>query len=199
MLGSNTIMFCKDNAFEILLGLCVAFFLIFGLYNKIVGQRGSYSKQTYFIKPNQKHISSFIRQSTNDNNPRKGAPRYSKGEIECRRVLEYLFPGNKFPSSRPDFLRNNVTGGNYNLELDCFNEQLRIAVEYNGIQHYKFSNFFHRNKDQFENQKYRDELKRRMCKENGILLITVPYDVKLENIKSFIETELRRNNIKFRG
>ena len=41
-------------------------------------------------------------------------------------------------------------------------------------------------------------MKRRICKENRILLITVPYDVKLENIKSFIEAELRRNSVKFR-
>ena len=90
MLGSNTIMFFKNNTFEILLGLCAAFFLIFGLYNKIVGQRGSYSKQRYFINPNQKHVSSFLKPSTHSNSFRKGAPRQSKGEIECR-VLDTYF------------------------------------------------------------------------------------------------------------
>ena len=193
---SNIVVFWKNNCFEILLALCIAFFLIIGFYNQIVGKKGTYSKQSYFIKPNQRHVSSYLKPEQ-QHNQHKGAPRQSKGEIECRRVLEYLFPGYKFPSSRPDFLRNNVTGGNYNLELDCYCEKLRIAVEYNGIQHYKFSNFFHRNKDQFENQKYRDEMKRRICHENGILLITVPYSVKLEDIKSFIEKELRQNNVKF--
>ena len=40
-------------------------------------------------------------------------------------------------------------------------------------------------------------MKRRICRENGILLIEVPYSIKLEDIKGFIEKELRRNGIQF--
>ena len=102
-----------------------------------------------------------------------------------------------FNKERPNFLRNPVTGGDFNLELDCFDAELKIAVEYNGIQHYKYIPFFHKNKEAFLNQKYRDDMKRRICKEKGILLIEVPHDIKLENIKDFIETELYRNGIQF--
>ena len=123
-------------------------------------------------------------------------PKESKGEAECRRVLQSIFR-KPFTSQRPDFLRNPVTGGSFNLELDCFDAELRIAVEYNGVQHYKYVPYFHRNNDAFLNQKYRDEMKRQKCKENGILLIEVPYSVKLEDIKGFIEKELTRAGVKF--
>lgn len=57
----------------------------------------------------------------------------SKGERECRRVLEKIFRI-PFPKARPDFLRNAVTGGKHNLELDCFSPQVGVACEYNGFQ-----------------------------------------------------------------
>ena len=48
-----------------------------------------------------------------------------------------------------------------------------------------------KNKEAFYNQKYRDELKRRMCKDNGVYLIQVPDTVKIENIENFIKDKLR--------
>lgn len=114
----------------------------------------------------------------------------SKGERECRRVLQYLF-GRPFDKARPDFLRNPVTGGRHNMELDCYDSSLRLAVEYDGEQHYKYIPYFHGTKASFENQKYRDLLKSQMCESAGVHLIRVPYTVKLENIKSYLEKELR--------
>ena len=40
-------------------------------------------------------------------------------------------------------------------------------------------NCFHKNKEHFLNQKYRDELKNMICKQNRILLIRVPYTIKI--------------------
>lgn len=111
--------------------------------------------------------------------------KYSKGESECRRVLEEYF-NKPFPSCRPNMLRNPVTGNRHNLEIDCYNDELKLGVEYNGIQHYEYSSYFHKNKEAFMNQKYRDELKCRMCKDLGIRLITVPYSVKEKDIKRYL-------------
>ena len=58
----------------------------------------------------------------------------SKGEQKCKETLEKIY-GKEFLCVRPDFLRNPET--NRKLELDCYNEELKLAVEYNGIQHYK--------------------------------------------------------------
>lgn len=113
----------------------------------------------------------------------------SRGEIECRRYLETIFQV-PFSKARPDFLKNPITGNN--LELDCFNEALKLGVEYNGQQHYSYTSFFHRNVDASTNQKYRDELKRRMCHENGINLIEVPYTIKLNDIGPFLQLKLKQ-------
>jgi hypothetical protein len=109
----------------------------------------------------------------------------SAGERACRKFLETKFR-RSFEKARPDFLRNAVTGTN--LELDCFNADLGLAVEYNGQQHYRFTPYFHKNKEAFHNQMYRDETKRRLCRENGIVLIEVPYTVT--NIEDFLKKQL---------
>jgi len=72
----------------------------------------------------------------------------SKGETECRRVLQKIFQ-RPFLKARPDFLNNPVTGNQFNLELDCYDHSLKLAVEYNGQQHYQYNKFFHRNKEHF--------------------------------------------------
>ena len=176
-----------DYGFEITLAFCITFILLFALYRKIKGEIGTWSKG-YPLLPSQSSYRTF------ENKTSRKPPRESKGETECRRVLELIF-NRKFDKDRPDFLRNPVTGGDFNLELDCFNSDLKIAVEYNGIQHYQYIPFFHKNKEAFLNQKYRDDMKRRICKENGILLIEVPYTIKIEDIKGFIEKSLMNNGI----
>ena len=176
----------NEKGFEILFGICVAFILIYGLYRIITKEKGSYSK-SYYYKRNSDDFEPELQSQTNEY--KKSLPRESKGETECRRVLRKIF-NKPFNKARPNFLNNPVTGGQFNLELDCFEPELRIAVEYNGIQHYQYSKFFHRNKEHFLNQKYRDDMKRRLCKENGIFLIEVPYTVKVYDIENFLKNKL---------
>jgi len=182
-------MFTKFNkiwqkyGFEIILVGCIIFILMFALFR--IGKPGSWSSSYTYI-PTNKHKSSSNSFSPSGQSPKKE----SRGEAECRRVLQKYLQ-KPFPNRRPDFLRNPVTGGNYNLELDCYDENLRLAVEYNGAQHYKYIPYFHKNKEAFLNQKYRDELKRHLCKENKITLIEVPNTVNLNNIESYLLGKLR--------
>jgi len=110
----------------------------------------------------------------------------SKGEAYCRMVAQEVF-GKPFDKIRPDYLRNAVTG--HNLELDLFNEDLRLGIEVQGKQHYVYTPFFHKNYEDFMNQKYRDELKRMMCKNNNIKLIEIPYDVKHEDMERYLRVK----------
>lgn len=168
-----------NHGFTILVCLSIAIIVIIGLFRMAKKEKGTWDKKRdYYIQADAPTIK------------KKGVPRESKGEIECRRILKKLF-NKPFNKCRPDFLNNPVTGGNFNLELDCYDSDLKLAVEYNGIQHYEYNKFFHRNKEHFLNQKYRDELKKRMTKDNGITLIEVPYNVKPEKIEGYLRNKLR--------
>lgn len=117
----------------------------------------------------------------------------SKGEQICCNVMSKIY-GKPFVSMRPNWLKNPET--KRNLELDCYNEELKIAVEYNGIQHYQWPNFTNQSKEEFNNQVRRDELKLKLCDYYGIYLISVPYTVKPENIEAYIFERLPENIVK---
>ncbi len=101
----------------------------------------------------------------------------NKGEDILAEALEEILSSPIQRNIRPDFLCNPETGKN--MEIDCFNEEYAIAVEYNGIQHYKYPSVFYKTEKEFYNQVYRDRLKRKLCDENGIYLISVPYWVDM--------------------
>jgi hypothetical protein len=61
------------------------------------------------------------------------------------------------------------------LELDAYAPNIKVALEYNGIQHYKFPNPFHNSEKEFQEGVERDNSKRELCKEHGITLIEIPY------------------------
>ena len=125
----------------------------------------------------------------------------SIGERLCCEYFSNKFSVD-FKTHRPDFLKNPRTGKN--LELDCFNPDLyisykgkdgkrkvsRLAIEYNGIQHYKWPNFTGQTQDEFVNQQYRDRLKISLCEKEDIYLIIVPYDIHHDMIPTFIEDKL---------
>ena len=108
----------------------------------------------------------------------------SKGEAECKRVIEHIY-GVPFQTQiRPKWLVNPSTGRC--LELDLYNENLKLAVEYNGEQHYKYKPYFHKSFKDFKAQVMRDNIKIDLCDELGIYLITVPYNVPVEKIETYI-------------
>lgn len=176
--------FTEEYLYETLLMISIFIIVLYAIYCYITGNKGTWSQNIYY--------SLYDSQPRQNNNyhQRNNGVKDSKGEIECRYVMEDIFK-TSFNKARPDFLRNTVTGGLHNLELDCFSSKLRIAVEYNGIQHYKYVPFFHKNKEAFLNQKYRDYMKRQLCKENRIILIEVPYDVKIGDIRQYIINQLK--------
>ena len=104
----------------------------------------------------------------------------SKGEKACRVYFEDRF-GKKFIRCRPEWLDG--------LELDGYCEELNLAFEYNGGQHYRFTPHFHKGDcKEFHAQVKRDVDKRKVCAKRDIKLIIVP-DVKAEYVPSFLDIE----------
>lgn len=118
----------------------------------------------------------------------------SKGELECKAAAERIY-GVPFHTIRPDWLRNNKVlkkgsknGRNRNMEIDCYNEELKFGIEYHGIQHYRYVPHFHKNGiSDLHNQIRRDHLTLDLCEKEGVKLIIVPFNVPLNQIENFIK------------
>jgi hypothetical protein len=127
-------------------------------------------------------------------------PKISKGEDIVGEVFQDIMQKEIKRNIRPDFLRNPETGKA--LELDCYDEEYKIAVEYNGIQHYKYPSAFHKSEQQFYDQLYRDRLKKKLCEEEGVYLIPIPYWVDMcisdpNNPESLICSKFVPRNIRY--
>lgn len=182
---------CKDNLFEVYVVVSILILTGMSLYRYWTNQRGKWC--TPFKAPPA--IQSFggappytlSAQHYHHHPPSPTTPTESTGESTVREFLCRRF---NRPFTKVRNLYNPVTGSY--LEIDCYNDELKLGVEYQGIQHYKYTPFFHKSVEAFRNQMYRDELKRIYCRDANIRLIHVPYTVKPSAIPQYLETELRK-------
>ena len=109
-------------------------------------------------------------------------------EHKCRFIFEQLF-GVPF--------KNTFTVLPNKLELDGYNEQLKLAFEYNGLQHYKRVPQWQKTENAFLLRKQMDSEKEKLCKEMGITLIVIPYTVSKNDseLLSFIKEQLHKTKI----
>lgn len=114
--------------------------------------------------------------------------KYSRGESF---VLQY-FEDSNIKSFSSHVKISKISGRNKHfVEIDFILEidNLEYWIEYNGRQHYEFSDdFFHGNIENFLKQKERDQNVRDYCKENNIHLIEIPYIYDTyRKIKEFLD------------
>jgi len=69
------------------------------------------------------------------------------------------------------------------LFFDFVIDELNVAIEVQGRQHYEFVPFFHRDSYYFYKQKKRDRLKKDWAEENGFYLVLVEEGMKLNKSK----------------
>ena len=114
------------------------------------------------------------------------------GERIARSAMEQLFDTG-FPHAYPKWLKPK--NGNQ-LELDGYNEELKLAFEHNGIQHYEIDGYFIKTKSQLNKRKRIDQFKVDTCKQNGVALIVfppIPDSLHVNQIPSFIIDQLTVN------
>ena len=114
-----------------------------------------------------------------------GCPICSNSRTE-KLVFEYMksiFPQFEIINNhRPDWLRYNR-----NLELDIYLPELKLAIEVNGVQHYKYTPYFHDNEEDFVKQEERDEFKKKRCEEENIKMISIHYEYNYKNEEKLIK------------
>lgn len=109
--------------------------------------------------------------------------RMNVGEELVRATLEEAFPGKLFERTR----REPWMEG---LELDGYNEELRLAFEYQGKQHYERVEHFQLTEDDFNAQLERDALTEERCLDEQVALLLISHKIKHRDLREHVRQEL---------
>jgi len=185
---NKLVYYWKHNRMMFLLILSLLFLLGYYIYINYISNEDSDKKIQN--GDGEEFLNKTVKISNILKKKRKTIPK--KHETRCRLIMENIFKA-PFVSIRPDFLKYPKTGKN--LELDVFNQDLMLALEYDGVHHRKYTEFFHKSEQDFIEQQERDRYKEEKCKELGITLIRVPDTVKYEDLEEYIKKELDKKGV----
>ena len=121
--------------------------------------------------------------------PPSNPSRWKRQERCCRSIEELIGQPFERDVRTIPWLYNPETGAR--LELDCYNKDLGIAIEHNGEHHYKYPNRWNKDYDDWLAMVRRDRLKPDLCDQNGVYLITIPYSIPYNEIKTEIKKQLQ--------
>jgi hypothetical protein len=113
-------------------------------------------------------------------------------ENKVREIFEELFL-KSFPIAKPQWLKNPESKSNGLLQLDGYNEELKLAFEYDGEFHF-MSYWGSKTNSTLAATQKRDRAKDRLCLEKGVILIRIPYWEK-KDLKSFIVEQLKSRGL----
>lgn len=71
------------------------------------------------------------------------------------------------------------------LQFDFYLLKYNICIEYDGPQHFKFIEYFHKNKDEFKIRQKCDKIKDEYCRKNNIHLLRISY-LEKDNIEKIL-------------
>lgn len=114
-------------------------------------------------------------------------PRCQKKRSKYELFIENYLKNNNLKFQVEKKLENSIQRFDFYLE----NEKHKIAIEYNGAQHYKEIEFF---KNTLEDYQRRDEKKKIYCKERNIDLYTIPYWLSDNEIKTLLDEIINKFN-----
>lgn len=109
----------------------------------------------------------------------------NKSEEIARVTFKQIFGGD-FRKARPDWLRNSR---GFQMELDGYEDDLKLAFEYQGRQHFEDKGIYsskHKLKQRIED----DVQKAKLCFEHGITLIELTWEMEYEDFPASIRKQL---------
>ena len=109
----------------------------------------------------------------------------SKGEMRIHQILQKYNVKYISQYSLDDIVLDSNRRPFFDFAIFDKENNLKCLIEYNGKQHYTYSNNGWDNKENFEKTQHRDKQKREICKRKGILLYEIPYTKY-----NFLEEEL---------
>lgn len=118
-----------------------------------------------------------------------GCPKCNNGTSKVEEAVRDIFESKfnkRFPTARPEFMKNPET--KMNLELDGYCKELKLAFEYDGEFHYKDNPY---RRGDLENRVKLDNLKDTLCKNSGVKLIRIPYTEK-NNLENYIDSKINK-------
>ena len=117
---------------------------------------------------------------------------YVPREERVRSIVETLSAPLTWPKTRS--LPWLVSHKGAPLELDLYNAQLRMAFECDGAHHRRFVRHFAKDREGFEAQKRRDQLKDALCRRYNVTLMRVPPRERLDDSRLvlFLMRRLKR-------
>lgn len=112
------------------------------------------------------------------------------GEWLMKCILDLVVADLDFRDNvRPNWLVSGMGSGR--LELDRWYKSARVAVEFNGTQHYQFEKALQNHEEEFHEQQLRDNLKAGLCVRQGIRYVEVSsreldFDVIIEKFEGLL-------------
>lgn len=103
-----------------------------------------------------------------------------------REIFNRMFNA-QFIKCHPDWLQSDISVRP--LELDGYNEELKLAFEHQGEQHYHMSSYLHQEKINLATTQKRDEFKKSACSKRGVRLVIVPFTVPLNDLIFYIKDQ----------
>jgi hypothetical protein len=99
---------------------------------------------------------------------------------QIHNLLLELFPHNVI------FTEYSIWFKGTRLFFDFFVKELRLFIEVQGQQHYKYTRHFHGDISGFIASKKRDNLKIEYCEKNEFDLVKIDFDDKVETIEDLL-------------
>ena len=154
-----------------------------------------YLKDNYFpdkLIDIMRRVDHYISKSDETIEYHKTKNRWKSEELMYESVKKVFSRNEVVHQHRPYFLHTR----NGQMSYDVFVYGEKIAFEYQGKQHFEPVEYFG-GKEHFEEQRKRDELKLKLSKENGIILIYVNYweDITTNLIKEKVVDAFKQKGI----